>query len=743
MAESNVNNDSKESPGVSEEGNMIVPPLLPPPTTLSKPDDKLCDVCRKLDLSPKRFIISPSENIRGIVTKDPDIHLGRAKDIKKKKNCALCRLGLTLLGGKSLPTVQDQKSVQVGMGWLTQGPTPGAYPVQSYTPVARVLQILAYTGKGKNRASVVGSGPVFPRLTLLANDAPEESPKLRLMRIIDKEKIDFNIVRNALKLCEKWHGNLCDRSKTFHAYLEDPAAEIPHFRLIDVENDCIILPPKGCSYATLSYVWGKIEPLKLLKANAAQLAETGSLLRAENRDRIPLTIRDAMEVVRRINLRYLWVDSLCIIQDDDGPGGSKMSAISKMDLVYGGSYIVIMAATGMDANAGLPGVWPGTRGSGAEQIIEEIGARRAWTFQEQELASRSLVFQNGRVVFRCQKVNSEWNEDVVFEDTMEAVQQESPKDEDSKETRIARFNINDFSDMIMSYSGMQLTQETDIYHAFAGMNRHFEAGLEASLCHGIPNTLFDWFLLWLPRQPIARRALAPSWSWAGWRGKAVIEIIGQVFSHDPLKNRMEIRRKTWIMWYQRKAHDSTDCKLIWIPPQEPGQSSEPRNFYGRVVKPRFTFDCTQTLPTPRTIVGAPNYLEDSHNPLPGSGFLQFWTVSVAFELKTSENLDYERSRSRSNLVRVGIFGRSQRELGCVLVNPEWAEKSVLTTHEFILLCEGRGGFYNSGKVSWKYVMMLLEWHGDWAERVALGAIEKEDLSGALEQGPVWKEIILG
>ena len=194
---------------------------------------------------------------------------------------------------------------------------------------------------------------------------------------------------------------------------------------------------------------------------------------------------------------------------------------------------------------------------------------------------------------------------------------------------------------------------------------------------------------------------------------------------------------------QRKAHDSTDCKLIWIPPQEPGQSSKPRNFYGRVVKPRFTFDCTQTLPTPRTLAGASNYLEDTHNPSPGSGFLQFWTVSVAFELKASENLDYEPGRSRSDLVRVGIFGRSQRELGRVLLDPEWAAKNIPATHEFILLCEGRGGFYSGGKVTWKYVMMLLGWHGDWAERVALGAIEKEDLSEALEQGPVWKEIILG
>ena len=39
--------------------------------------------------------------------------------------------------------------------------------------------------------------------------------------------------------------------------------------------------------------------------------------------------------------------------------------------------------------------------------------------------------------------------------------------------------------------------------------------------------------------------------------------------------------------------------------------------------------------------------------------------------------------------------------------------------------------------------MLIEWHGDWAERVAMGWIKKNQLDWALKEGPVWKEIILG
>ena len=46
---------------------------------------------------------------------------------------------------------------------------------------------------------------------------------------------------------------------------------------------------------------------------------------------------------------------------------------------------------------------------------------------------------------------------------------------------------------------------------------------------------------------------------------------------------------------------------------------------------------------------------------------------------------------------------------------------------------------------WKYRVMLIDWRGggQWAERVAIGAIEKEDLQEGLGTRPVWKEIILG
>ncbi|KDR67303.1 hypothetical protein GALMADRAFT_130462, partial [Galerina marginata CBS 339.88] len=206
------------------------------------------------------------------------------------------------------------------------------------------------------------------------------------------------MVRNWVAMCHVGHGGFCDQHNKLDHGISDPAAEIPSFRLIDVVDSCIVPAPHNCKYVGLSYVWGNVDIssiLRLLKANLEELDKPGSLLRKEIYEKIPLTIRDAMQVVRELHLRYLWTDSLCIIQDDDGNQGSKYDAISKMDLVYGAAYLTIVAATGIDANAGLPGLHPGSRGMA--QPVEEIapGFRLVFETSSSDYARNSVYHTRG------------------------------------------------------------------------------------------------------------------------------------------------------------------------------------------------------------------------------------------------------------------------------------------------------------------------------------------------------------
>ena len=68
---------------------------------------------------------------------------------------------------------------------------------------------------------------------------------------------------------------------------------------------------------------------------------------------LPRTIRDAIELVNKIGEHYLWVDSLALVADDQE---DLTYGIQQMDLIYEQSILNIVAATGSDASAGLPGV---------------------------------------------------------------------------------------------------------------------------------------------------------------------------------------------------------------------------------------------------------------------------------------------------------------------------------------------------------------------------------------------------
>lgn len=72
---------------------------------------------------------------------------------------------------------------------------------------------------------------------------------------------------------------------------------------------------------------------------------------------MPKTIKDAIDVVTRISERYLWVDHLCILMDDEQ---DKLEQMFNMDQVYSTTILIIVAASARCSNACVPGVEPDT-----------------------------------------------------------------------------------------------------------------------------------------------------------------------------------------------------------------------------------------------------------------------------------------------------------------------------------------------------------------------------------------------
>src|SRR5206468_126482 len=134
-------------------------------------------------------------------------------------------------------------------------------------------------------------------------------------------------------------------------------------RIIDVERACILTAPSNCKYLALSYVWGKDQP-KLTMSTLTSWSQEGALLETQT----PRTIRDAMVLTLELGERYLWVDSLCIIQDDPE---HRKKQIEHMYIIYHRAYLTIIAAGGDDCDAGIP-LLPFSTPRNPSQAIENI-----------------------------------------------------------------------------------------------------------------------------------------------------------------------------------------------------------------------------------------------------------------------------------------------------------------------------------------------------------------------------------
>ncbi|KAG8428721.1 hypothetical protein J3459_002520 [Metarhizium acridum] len=130
-----------------------------------------------------------------------------------------------------------------------------------------------------------------------------------------------------------------------------------------------------------------------------------------------------MELVRSLGLRYLWVDTLCIVQDDND---TVQRNLDNMALMYANSLLTVIAAHGSDAESGLRPSSPDTpqlpvlhfphislrlqpAAGKVGDITQAKWSSRAWTFQEALFSRRCLVFGQ-QTSWYCRTVTFEESE---------------------------------------------------------------------------------------------------------------------------------------------------------------------------------------------------------------------------------------------------------------------------------------------------------------------------------------------
>ncbi|KAI0201420.1 HET-domain-containing protein [Astrocystis sublimbata] len=308
-------------------------------------------------------------------------------------------------------------------------------------------------------------------------------------------------------------------------------------------------------YVCLSHCWGQAQQL----TTTSQTLE--SHMNGIDWDCIPATYKDTIVVCRKLGIRYVWIDSLCIIQDsvEDWERES-----SRMAEIYSNSYITIAAAASRNGEGGLGLHSPrqsgttlkGTARSGAAYNIHvqyslgnnatlhehpghgirhplPMGSSvnndfsgvlqlfplltRGWVLQERLLSPRFLQFGQYELLWDCaESLLCECAQrplDLLFNKIM--VTSKNRELLPHKWRKIVEF-----------YSTLNLTFSKDKLPALSGLARQMmELKPGAHYLAGLWKDSLDLDLLWIPYGPEALKSndryIAPSWSWASVARKIV------------------------------------------------------------------------------------------------------------------------------------------------------------------------------------------------------------------------------
>ncbi|KAH7074989.1 heterokaryon incompatibility protein-domain-containing protein [Paraphoma chrysanthemicola] len=572
----------------------------------------LCNSCRRLDLSASRFIIDTApwhatnevrnhylHKSRPVALPSAQLasttfHLGTLSDLRwRSLKCSFCALVKRGLPQDVLAAFEDTNGTEIdallGAVLTATWEIDGRARVRGEGMISRTRRLhLRWSNEALGEAYVVFAPS--NRYTRPFSDAPSVYPNdsLFLGRQIDSSGKNRALMKSWLDLCRDKHGDRCrtgvEPPKRFLEMLESA-----YFGVIDVFTLQLTDLPQDhqgyAPYAALSYVWGKGEKYRTMLGNVMRHRTHGGLEAIMHK--LPQAIQDAIALVPTLGLRYLWVDSLCIVQDS--ARSWKLNAYN-MDLIYGQATLTICGADGEDGTEGLRAmhrnkhnsaqhtaeVLPGCRlmltKPPESAIRRTIWDSRAWTFQERLLSPRTLIFVDGRVYFQCRSTGM--SEDIVADyggagwslDLVNAPLQIL--------RQVDRKPLWVYNKAVELYTRRALTKSADILAAFSGMYKMLECKMNGPFVFGLPTSHFDLALLWQSERAATRRVIPkedaaklseserdfPSWAWCGWEGSAMLydaTVLDGVFRDV----RAWLRNHTWITWHVRDGYG--DLRPLW------------------------------------------------------------------------------------------------------------------------------------------------------------------------------------
>ncbi len=746
--------------------------------------DELCSVCANIDLKEyfrreihvqriQNEVVSPSQDA---------LRLGYLEDIgSRSESCSFCQLIIEAICMRWAPSNCITRQELLDMD-RTEGIKKECY-LFSYlyadnrgSNAASVDSL--FVGRDSQRAYRIGIGPRAPTdrqavrnldhagdIQLSAISAAQYGmSRLCHGRIINSDRLNMGMARDWLTECENHHKQKCSLPAMTIRASASPASP-RDLLVVDVLRMCLCQMPHGSRYIALSYCWPKVNTFVTTKSMKEELSIPGAL--RDNEEKLIQTIQDAIQCVSELGERYLWVDALCIIQDDEE---HKSAQIQQMDRVYGCSLLTLIDAPPdprdrVEGYKGFVGYRKGTRITkqdtyqvqGMELLIplSDIdlvisGSRwtsRAWTYQEERLSRRKLYFTETQMYFQCScavfcedsvgegidpsafiyPYTNLWNSSGLYTSRRGHHKYSA--------TWLSRTPVNDpeeawdaYARLLAQFSGRQMSNPRDVIASFEGILSVFRDSLNTDFWFGLPEKYLNETLLWIEAGLSLRRNISitpssklmfPSWSWAGW-DTAVDLGSGSVFSayiHPEVE---------WFVISQ----SGEAIQLV-----TPGS-------YDPLVHPKITSSNRNVRPPAglsddflKTVQHQAGISESKRRELPR--FLACWTCIALFVI-SDEKLDVDEEMGTTWELRehLPVLDNVGHWAGSVFMGQGWKDNTKGNSHAFEFMLLSRSStldeymeYYDVDVFTsreWCFLnVMLIQRNEDRAQRVGIGVIHED------------------
>ncbi|KAK0739352.1 heterokaryon incompatibility protein-domain-containing protein [Apiosordaria backusii] len=385
--------------------------------------------------------------------------------------------------------------------------------------------------------------------------------------------MDFDKTRLWLRACEESHPSCAVRSQT-----PDLPARVLDVRKLPVK---LYEPSAGESapYICLSHCWGTTRPACMTTAKTLESNRRGIAW-----DDLPATFRHAIDVTRRLGFDYLWIDSICIIQDSESDWRHQSA---EMINIYENSYLTLCATASVDDHGGFYGEIPperrpheitvtGPDGKDYELLVRtNLSDRhlplpwgvdhdenrkkyfplltRAWVFQERLLSRRLLHFTKEEIIWECSGLlacecypgigkhdyrprHHEPLDKRVLSVSQAAFRAPKKKPESLEEAAALEVDETPWVRAVECFTALSLSFPRDKLPALSGVAKQIKRRLRPDdeyLAGLWRSTLLPDLCWWsVGQKQVPQRWRGPSWSWVSIDGPIVMNKFRQRATND-------------------------------------------------------------------------------------------------------------------------------------------------------------------------------------------------------------------